>query len=770
MSTFCGCENTKTARLSGLMPKEKFTQWYCSLQQLSKQYRWRSLIVVIGAPSWVNDQVQSICSYAGNGQNNGSDIGSKGLIYHSLPQLSPYQNIAPVSRKNYNQQLGTEQQVVIFPMIKTGDNDVGSAGSFSFDVDAFAALSGTIVAGGSLIITISHPKEFDELLISSEDYFSQRFWRLINAFDSYIIRESDAQLPKLAVRFPSNVDETLPNVDTPSAAVLNSNSQQPSLPLPYACVTSEQVLAVEAMLKVMSGHRDRPLVLTADRGRGKSSAMALAVCQLLMNAKQKLKIVLTAASRAAVQVFFIQVERHLPDAVITQNRIEHANGTICFMPIDLLLKEQPETSLVMVDEAAALPIYLLQRLLSTYHRLVFASTVHGYEGAGRGFSIKFRIVLNNLMPQWRKMHIHEPIRWAAHDPLESFVFSSCLLNASLPNYSEKTITSAENTKLNSSLCSVEKISALTLLANETLLQQVFSVLVTAHYQTSPSDVKYLLNNRAISLFVLKRNDNILGVAMLMLEGKLSSDLVALVKANKRRVRDQFIPQSLLMHSGIKDSFDYRYQRVMRIAIHPQYQGQGLGQYFLTQIEQQVEGVDFIGSSFAGNASLLNFWQQCHYSLARMGFSQDKASGEHSCLVLKSLNKKASFKQQQISQGFYQQFDYWLTDEFKKLPAKMVWQVLHHRVEAVSSANALNTEHLQTVNDFVSGQRQFSSCVYSLHQWLVEHCQHKFDPDVLPLIARIFQKHSVEQVCADYQFTGKKLLNQHLLNYIGKYVR
>ena len=39
-------------------------------------------------------------------------------------------------------------------------------------------------------------------------------------------------------------------------------------------------------------------------------------------------------------------------------------------------------------------------------------------------------------------------------------------------------------------------------------------------------------------------------------------------------------------------------------------------------------------------------------------------------------------------------------------------------------------------------------------------------EVLPLIARILQKHSVEQVCQHYAFTGKKALNQQLIHYIS----
>tara|TARA_R110000787_G_scaffold7876_2_gene26235 strand:- start:254 stop:928 length:675 start_codon:yes stop_codon:yes gene_type:complete len=220
-----------------------------------------------------------------------------------------------------------------------------------------------------------------------------------------------------------------------------------------------------------------------------------------------------------------------------------------------------------------------------------------------------------------------------------------------------------------------------------------------------------------------------------------------------------------MHCGIKESFNYSYQRVMRIAIHPQFQGQGLGKHFLSCIEQQItaQGIDFIGASFAANSTLLKFWQQTGFSVARVGFNKDKASGEHSCLVTKALTPNASQLQQVMAQRFYQQFDYWLTDEFKRLPVKLVWQLLNGNMEL--KALALTPDVLQSVNDFTAGHRQFSSCVYALHQWLLTHCTEKFEPEVLPLLARILQKHSIESVCQQFGFTGKKALNQHLISYI-----
>jgi tRNA(Met) cytidine acetyltransferase len=738
------------------MLNEDFSTWCVKLKQLSHLKRWRSLLVLVGDKAWTSQYVDVSLKTFLSDHRAKAMPNKNGLIYGNIDNKFLATELTAVNRKTFNQYLGTEQQLVVFSLAGQHKHAANNKDENDFDVDAFAALSGTLVSGGVLVLLIS-PNQLQHA--QKSDYFLHRFMQQLAVEPSYVIKQADTLLPNLdALKATSAL--TTPSINELQVVEGNCISA-----LPYGCITQEQVLAVDLMLKVLSGHRDRPLVLTADRGRGKSTALALAACQMLESATQPLKILISAPSKQALAVFFQQIAQHLPGAEINGTSVEHINGSINFYPIDALLKEQPVASIVMVDEAAAIPVYLLQQLLGTYHRLVFASTIHGYEGAGRGFSIKFRQVLQRLMPNWRNMHIKEAIRWASDDPLEQFVFNSCLLNAQLPNFDKACqIKVNTNITVNSAL-QVELISVAALLEDEALLQAVFSVLVTAHYQTSPSDLKLLLNNRAISLCVLKCENILVGVAMLMREGLVDEDLVEKVLENKRRLRDQFLPQSLMMHCGVKTSFNYSYQRVMRIAIHPEIQGQGLGQYFLKCIEQQsvMQNIDFIGASFAGNSELVKFWQQAGFSLARVGFSKDKASGEHSCLVTKALTPSAKNLQHAFTEQFYLQLSYWLTDEFKDMPAKLVWQLLNGNTEL--KRLEFPPELAETLNDFACGQRQFSSCIYALQRWLISHLTEDFDAGVLPLIARILQKHSIEQVCKQYSFTGKKSLNQHLIHYI-----
>ena len=93
----------------------------------------------------------------------------------------------------------------------------------------------------------------------------------------------------------------------------------------------------------------------------------------------------------------------------------------------VLASERPESHLVLVDAAATISVPLLVDLLLNSPRILFATTVHGYEGTGRGFAIRFRDELDAHRPAWREVRLTEPIRWADGDPIEDFIGRALVL-------------------------------------------------------------------------------------------------------------------------------------------------------------------------------------------------------------------------------------------------------------------------------------------------------------------------------------------------------
>ncbi len=717
------------------MKNKEFSNWFCRYQQEALILNERRLIVLVGDNYWANSLLQSIDS------NEIKQNETTWLIYGTSEHIK-----ANVTKQRFREKLGSESDVVIF-------NETGFDGD-GLSIDAFAALSGTLVAGGIFFLLLNNMDQ------GAYSFFYQRFFKLIkNCSEHFIIEQTTEQihLPALA---QGNIKRTI---------------DKPYSRLTYGCVTLEQLTAVEAVIKVLKGKRNKPLVLTADRGRGKSSALAIACGQLLKMATKdnKLKLVITAADIGSLTVFFNQLTTSFPEGDLHSNQFFTENGAVEFIAIDQLLKQKVDASLVLVDEAAAIPIYILEQLLWNYSRLVFASTIHGYEGAGRGFTLKFQQTLRAKFPQRQSLHINEPIRWRTGDPLEQLVFDICLLNAELP-----TIRS-EDEKIQPSNLNFKHFRAAELIANEQLFKQIFAVLVTAHYQTKPSDVQMLLDNKQMQLVCLLSDSEIdptvIAVALLINEGKFDGNNIEVkditaINQSQRRLRNHFVPQSLLTQCGIEQAFNYHYLRVMRIAVHPQLQQQRIGTYFLGKIIEfsKSQNADFLASSFGATKPLLSFWLTNGFQLARIGFNKDKASGEQSALVLKALSQTGNVALVDINTEFYRCFDYLLIDEYKMLAADLVAIILHYCPQ--KSLVPLSIRDKINVEAFVQGHRQYSSCVFSLYLWLKSSLvtQQLFkEKDLLVLISRILQKHSISDVCRDYNFTGKKSLEQFLRDKIGE---
>ena len=280
----------------------------------------------------------------------------------------------------------------------------------------------------------------------------------------------------------------------------------------------------------------------------------------------------------------------------------------------------------------------------------------------------------------------------------------------------------------------------------------------------------MMDNKQVRIVSLQYSAEIVAVALLMIEGHCSPEELQAVDRNERRLRDQFLPQSLLTHCGIKSAFDFQYLRIMRVAVHPQHQSRGLGSVFLQKLKvfAKAQSMDFLGTSFGVNEILLNFWLMAGYKFARLGFTQDKASGEYSALLLQSLNESADAQLKKINGEFYRSFDYLLQQEYPGLPAKVIALVLQQSPEWQQSE--LSAADIACIEDFAAKRRLYSACAYSLHLWLLAHLKTQRTAEVWPLISKILQKKSNTELCRIYGFSGKKAINRYLVNYVKEHVK
>lgn len=515
---------------------------------------------------------------------------------------------------------------------------------------------------------------------------------------------------------------------------VNQNQSLPQPPTAHVFsqdVFHQQAVAVEKIRKVVEGHRKRPLVMTADRGRGKSSALGIAAAQLIQS--RTIHILVCAPTLATVQPIFEHAARILDHAEVAKGVLRFGPSVIEFIAPDELLKRKPKCDCLFVDEASALPIPMLQQMVEHYHRTVFSTTVHGYEGCGRGFSVKFQSWLQEHRPGTQEYTLSQPIRWAENDPLENWLFNSFLLDADLQTIQ----VSTHQTQLG-------RLSKRSLIDAPHILRACFALLVNAHYQTAPSDLMLLLADDAIDLYATFEGDVCIGCILTVEEGGLDSSLVAQIQQGNRRPKGHLVATTLAGQVGIGEAAAQSSLRVMRIAVHPALQGQGIGQAMLRQLQNSTD-YDFYSTSFGATSELVHFWSRCDFVPIKLGSSRDQASGTHSLIMVSRHPVWLD-----LAREYYRLFiRYSLSGIFQKLEIDLVRSLTQHLDASVDKSGF---ESL--IQTYLSGGASYDSVAPILDSWW------KASPSVIGYMSDLVVTKIVQQAewrdCADrFQLSGRK---------------
>ena len=616
---------------------------------------------------------------------------------------------------------------------------------YGFDLNAFGALTGCVMAGGSCYILTPH---FDDWL-AQEDKQNERF----NAFATKnTAKTSENHLVKHLI----NTFEQNDNI-----AVISQDKQyfsdiKPQLhdSFDHSIYKSEQQqFAVEKIIKVATGRRNRPLVLTADRGRGKSSALGLAASELIKAGKRNIYI--SAPQRSSVDPVFARLHEQLSDTKLVQD-------AITFIAIDALIAQKPTASLILIDEAAAIAAPLLTQIVSHYSRVVLTSTITGYEGTGRSFEIRFKHKLTELKPGWQQFHLQTPIRYAKHDPLEQLTNKALMLDAQAANLSDDVVIDQvdyqyqDRGKLVANYSQLNQISP---------LNQIVGLLSLAHYKTSPNDIRHLLNGNNIDIHTLSYHKSpyqqqIIAVAMVAKEGGFNKDIEEQIAQGQRRPKGHLLPLSLSAHSGLITAPNYLYARVVRIAVHPSVQQQSFGSQLLTHLQNhyQQRNFDFIGSSFGANQGLLSFWLKQQFTPVRIGITVEASSNEYAALVLKTLKEDNQAFINHAQTKFIQQFTMQIREN-NPLICPFVAMIL---LSNNTTAKQLSPEQTQDLNYYLNFNREYEFCSHSLQAWLIYQlnqklsCFLKLPPDSATLLVdKLIKQKSWPIIVKEQRFDSKK---------------
>ncbi|MFC6718871.1 tRNA(Met) cytidine acetyltransferase TmcA [Natrialbaceae archaeon GCM10025810] len=452
-----------------------------------------------------------------------------------------------------------------------------------------------------------------------------------------------------------------------------------------ACLTADQLEAVAAFeglsIEVEAQRRDadadagppakRALVLEADRGRGKSSAAGLAAGCLALEGAD---VLVTAPTFQNAEELFARARELLEgfgELVATEERngaLETTRGgRIRYLEPSAAGEAVDRADVVIVDEAAALPVSVLEKYLAA-DRVAFATTIHGYEGAGRGFSVRFRDRLEEGDHAVTDVSMLEPIRYAAGDPIEVWAFRALGLDARPPV--DPLVEDADPESV-----AYRRLEPADLLADENLLRETFGLLVLAHYRTEPNDLARLLDAPNLETRVLLHDGHVVSVALLAREGGLSSETRASMYEGGR-IRGNMLPDVLTSQLRDEAAGAPVGIRIVRIATHHAARSRGLGSRLLERVREEFESeVDWLGTGFGATPDLLAFWDRNGYGTIHVSTTRNDASGEYSAIMLSPTSDAGRDLRDRHAAWFGRRFPALCTDALSDLEPDVARAVL-----------------------------------------------------------------------------------------------
>ncbi len=402
------------------------------------------------------------------------------------------------------------------------------------------------------------------------------------------------------------------------------------------CLTQDQIRVLQMGESL---EKRGVMVITADRGRGKSSALGMLAGSLAGKVR---RICVTAPDMNNLNEFFRFLEKTLQIRGINYKRrrksVMGKKFSIEYVEPASIVPHRYD--MIFVDEAAGIPVPLLLKYLKS-RRVVYSTTTHGYEGTGRSFSIRFMGALKKSGRNYITVEMTEPIRYARNDPVERWLFDTLLLDSEPVQLQsvepERTV--------------YRKYAIEDLLDNESKLREYYGIFVLAHYRNNPNDFGILCDAPNQELRVLEYEGHIVCSVQLAKEGGIEDYAEDLYYGETPP--GNIIPDVIIKHYRMRDFAKYKGYRIVRIATHPEFMDMGLGTEMLRNIKK--EPVDWVGSSFGATARLLRFWLKNGFYPVHISPKINEVTGEYSVIVLHPVKSSVKRKMKNIRKMFGKKF-------------------------------------------------------------------------------------------------------------------
>ena len=522
------------------------------------------------------------------------------------------------------------------------------------DVKSLLISAGTLESSG-ILIALCPPLDswYSDFSAMSEQSFG------VETKGSHFIDYWKSQLladPHLAI-----LDQKTQRVCLPLAPITESSLTAAQHP-PFA--NTDQYRVGKQMLKLIEMSQVQTVLLTAKRGRGKSWLTGWFIVRCL---EKNLRIALVSSKATAVQSIFKQTDAH-PNRTLLR-----------YLAPDELLETDQRFDLIVVDEAASIPTPIVKRITEQPAHVVLTTTTDGYEGSGSGFSNRLIPELEKTKRQIHRFELTAPIRWLMNDPLEKLLDESLCLKS--PTY-------APPKNLKKHDVTIDFVDAIKLSQEPERLKQIYALLKTAHYQTTPNDLVRLLDASDGFILVAEVEQSVVGVTTVIKEG--NAELLALgpqIANGSRRPRGHM---SLQMCSNY--TLDPRFcglhaWRINRIAVEQDYRHMGIASQMLGLIRTAAteQSVDALTTVFGQHDSLNLFWRHNHFKPFYQGDKQDKASGSVNVLFVNPLNENTGH----------------LVAYYSPLPLDTHWRKLHEFSVGEKPLSSIR-QSLLTLNNVLTG--------------------------------------------------------------------
>jgi len=524
-------------------------------------------------------------------------------VFFKKPCLSPHRGSSLIELHRYEEVLGETVDYVVYEAIG------------KYDPNTFAALSDTVRGGGLFVVAIDKTNppiyhQFEESYASS--VILPRFLHYIELSDLY------ADLNKSYVK------------------VVAEDRNIMSPPVEGYFKTSDQKRVYHSALQWFKGDGD-VLVLLSRRGRGKSALMGMLLRELCSSGILKGNVYVTSQSPIHLNTLL----NHLTcDHKVYP--LKHWGISLRIGEVNVVFsppEKVPSSSVVFVDEASTIPFNLLVNLAVKSQKVVLSATNYGYEGSGKSFQLKLLDTIRSMRPHAKISieELFEPVRYASGDPLEEAIAKTFLFFGANTSGKHFNATTADVPTLQ-----VEKLdmSALTQLGDEELAE-IYGVLTEAHYRNEPRDLSFLLENSNSTTYVYKVDCEVVGVALCVVDGPLSNSKAEAILRGAS-FPGNLITERLIARSSSTLLSELKGERVVRIAVKPEFQRRGHGSKLLALVEQSLRGeYDWIGASFSAEPETVSFWLKNGYTFTAISWTISRYARYPSVICVKPLSERAA---------------------------------------------------------------------------------------------------------------------------------